>query len=100
MTRFCLLVVMLWAAPVWADSAGAQVPPELAAPGEAAVAIIHPEGARFSNAPGATAVDIPWLKLDVVNHQGNGRLSNVTTVQRINTRGGVAPGTCDQRGSF
>jgi len=32
-----------------------------------------------------------------VNHQGNGLLSNVTTVQRINTRGGVAQGTCDQR---
>jgi len=47
MTRFCLLVVMLWAAPVWADSAGAQVPPELAAPGEAAVAIIHPEDAQI-----------------------------------------------------
>ena len=57
-------------------------------------------GKAVSNAPGATAVDIPWLKLDVVNHQGNGLLSNVTTVQRINTRGGVAQGTCDQRGSF
>jgi hypothetical protein len=57
-------------------------------------------GKAVSNAPGATAADIPWLKLDVVNHQGNGLLSNVTTVQRINTHGGVAQGTCDQRGSF
>ena len=28
-------------------------------------------GKAVSNAPGATAVDIPLLKLDVVNHQGN-----------------------------
>ena len=35
MTRVCLLVVMLWASPMWADSAQAQVPPTLAAPGEA-----------------------------------------------------------------
>jgi hypothetical protein len=57
-------------------------------------------GKAVSNAPGATAADIPWLKLDVVNHRGNGLLSNGTTVQRINTRGGVAQGTCDQLGSF
>src|SRR5215813_6771686 len=116
MARFCLLVVMLCATPVWADSARAQVPLELAAPGEAVVATIHAEGAQIyecnadkggkvtwlfrepiatlllngktigrhyagptweltdgsavtgkavSNAPGATAADIPWLKLDV-----------------------------------
>lgn len=151
MTCFCLLVVMIWAASISADSARAQVPPALVAPGEATVATIHAEGAQIyeckvdnggnvtwlfrepiamlilngktigrhyagptweltdgsavtgkavSNTPGATAADIPWLKLDVVNHQGNGLLSNVTTVQRINTRGGVAQGTCDQRGSF
>ena len=151
MTRFCLLVVIFWVPPSWGDSARAQVPPVLAAPGEAVVATIHAEGAQIyecnadkggkvtwlfrepiatlllngktigrhyagptweltdgsavtgkavSNAPGATVADIPWLKLDVVNHQGNGLLSNVTTVQRINTRGGVAQGTCDQRGSF
>jgi Protein of unknown function (DUF3455) len=35
-----------------------------------------------------------------VNHPSNGLLSNVTTVQRINTRGGVAQGTCDQRDSL
>jgi Protein of unknown function (DUF3455) len=151
MTRFCLLVGMLCTAPIWADSARAQVPAVLAAPGEAVVATIHAEGAQIyecnvdtagkatwlfrepittlilndktigrhyagptweltdgsavtgkaiSNSPGATAADIPWLKLDVVNHRGNGLLSNVTTVQRINTRGGVAQGMCDQRGSL
>jgi len=150
MTRVCLMVVMLWASPMWANSARAQVPPTLAAPGEA-VATIHAEGAQIyeckadsggkitwlfrepvatlllngntisrhyagptweltdgsvvigktvSNAPGATAADIPWLKLDVVNRRGNGLLSKVATVQRINTHGGVAQGTCDQPGSF
>jgi hypothetical protein len=43
-----------------------------------------------SSAPGATEDDIPWLLLDVVDQRGNGRLSGVTHVQRVNTRGGVA----------
>jgi hypothetical protein len=57
-------------------------------------------GKVVSNAPGATAADIPWLKLDVLNHRGNGLLADVTTVQRINTHGGVAQGACDQPGSL
>jgi hypothetical protein len=52
------------------------------------------------NAPGATASDIPWLKLDVTAGRGNGVLSGVTTVQRINTKGGKLEGACDQAGSF
>jgi len=47
MTRFCLLVAMLCMAPIWADSARAQVPAVLAAPGEAVVATIHAEGAQI-----------------------------------------------------
>ena len=39
----------------------------------------------------------PWLSLDVVGHRGNGILSDVTTVQRINTRGGVAKGSCERQ---
>ena len=56
--------------------------------------------AAAANAPGATPADIPWLKLDVVARRGNGLLSGVTTVQRINTRGGVVSGACDKAGSF
>jgi hypothetical protein len=52
------------------------------------------------NAPGGTAQDIPWLKLEVTSHGGNGLLAEVDTVQRLNTRGGVASGTCDQAGAF
>ena len=52
------------------------------------------------NAPGATADDIPWLKLQVTSSRGNGVLTGVTTVQRINTKGGKLEGTCDKAGSF
>ena len=52
------------------------------------------------NAPGAAAKDIPWLKLEVVASRGNGALSGVTTVQRINTQGGRHEGACDKAGAF
>ena len=57
-------------------------------------------GKAAGNAPGATATDIPWLKLDVTSHRGNGALTPVTTVQRINTRGGKLEGACDKAGEF
>jgi hypothetical protein len=34
---------------------------------------------------------IPWLLVNVVNHSGNGVLANVTTIQRVHTRGGNPP---------
>jgi hypothetical protein len=57
-------------------------------------------GKVSASAPGATANDIPWLKLDVASHRGTGILADVTTVQRINTHGGKRDGTCDAVGSF
>jgi hypothetical protein len=51
-------------------------------------------------APGATAKDIPLLKLEVTQQRGAGRLSGVATVQRLNTRGGVAEGPCQRAGAF
>lgn len=53
-------------------------------------------GKVVGDAPGADANDIPWLKLNVVAQRGNGTLTGVTTVQRINTRGGQINGACDQ----
>jgi uncharacterized protein DUF3455 len=53
-----------------------------------------------ASAPGASANDIPWLKLEVTELRGNGTLSRVTTIQRINTKGGVAKGPCDSAGEF
>jgi hypothetical protein len=52
------------------------------------------------SAPGASANDIPWLKLEVTERRGNGTLSHVTTVQRINTKGGAAKGPCETAGEF
>jgi hypothetical protein len=57
-------------------------------------------GKVAGSAPGATANDIAWLKLDVASHRGSGALTAATTVQRINTRGGKLDGACDQPGAF
>jgi hypothetical protein len=53
-------------------------------------------GKAVANTPGTNANDIPWLKLEVASHKGTGRLSDVTTVQRINTVGGALKGSCDR----
>jgi len=53
-----------------------------------------------ANVAGQTANDIPWLKLEVTAHRGAGLLSDITTVQRINTRGGVHAGGCDRAGAL
>jgi hypothetical protein len=51
-----------------------------------------------ATAPGASADDIPLLKLEVVAAQGKGDLSGVTTIQRLNTKGGKASGACESAG--
>ncbi|MGA7013829.1 MAG: DUF3455 domain-containing protein [Pseudolabrys sp.] len=53
-----------------------------------------------ARAPGASANDIPLLKLEVTARHGTGKLSNVTTVQRLNTQGGTADATCDSSGAL
>lgn len=72
-----------YAGPTWEDTDGSAVTGKVAA-----------------DAPGATAEDIPWLKLDVATRRGKGLLADVTTVQRINTQGGVIRGACQQAGAF
>jgi hypothetical protein len=57
-------------------------------------------GKAVGSVPGATPNDIPWLKLEVISRRGSGILSAVTTVQRINTRGGKLEGACDKAGAF
>jgi uncharacterized protein DUF3455 len=59
-------------------------------------------GAVVGHAPGATAKDIPWLKLHISDTLGDpdGPLEDVTTVQRINTKGGVLEGACEKAGEF
>lgn len=57
-------------------------------------------GKVSGRAPSATSKDIPLLKLEVASQRGSGMLSGMTTIQRINTKGGVAEGPCDSVGAF
>ena len=57
-------------------------------------------GRTSSSAPGETSSDISWLKLEVSAHQRNGQLNRATTIQRLNTKGGVASGPCPTAGAF
>jgi hypothetical protein len=57
-------------------------------------------GKVSGRADGASLADIPLLKLEVVSRRGAGLLSDVVTIQRINTKGGVAAGACSQAGAF
>jgi hypothetical protein len=57
-------------------------------------------GKAVANVPGSRPSDIPWLKLEVVASRGSGTLTGVTTVQRIDTRGGVVNGVCNRAGDY
>src|SRR5664279_1625721 len=57
-------------------------------------------GKVAGNAPGTTAADIAWLKLDVVSQRGTGTLTGVTTVQRSLTHGGKLDGACETAGTY
>ncbi len=58
------------------------------------------QGKVAGRSPGATPADIPWLKLDVVTRKGQGQLTGVSTILRINTSGGVLEGACDKAGAY
>ena len=45
------------------------------------------------DAPDANA--IPWLLVTVTSNSGHGALSRVTSIQRVNTVGGLAPATAE-----
>ena len=53
-----------------------------------------------SAAPGATFGDIPWLKLEATEHRGEGVMSRVAMIQRINTKGGAMQGACETVGAY
>lgn len=72
-----------YAGPTWALADGSEVMAKAA-----------------GRAPGATAKDIPLLKLAVSERRDGGKLAGVTTIQRLNTKGGVAEGACDAAGAF
>src|SRR5271156_1129729 len=53
-------------------------------------------GKAVANSPSPDAASIPWLLVTVLSHDGSGVLSHVTTIQRLNTKGGKAPASgCD-----
>jgi hypothetical protein len=54
----------------------------------------------LANVPGKTPNDISWLRLGATARRGQGALSGVTTVQQINTQGGVHTGPCDKARAF
>jgi len=53
-----------------------------------------------ASAPGAMPGDIALLKLSATSSRGTGKLSGVTSIQRINTSGGNLDGACESFGSF
>jgi hypothetical protein len=146
-----LLVVSLAGAALIVTPAIAQIPPAIAAHGEAVVTTFHAEGAQIyeckvdpasklvwqvrepaaalilngktvgilyagpnwqhidgsavkakmvAAAPGGTFNDVPWLKFEVIEHRGNGILSHVKVIQRINTKGGAVQGACETAGAY
>ena len=53
-------------------------------------------GKAVANAPSPDADSIPWLLVTVVTHSQAGVLARVTSVQRVNTKGGKASASgCD-----
>jgi Protein of unknown function (DUF3455) len=60
--------------PTWQLNDGSQVTGKMAAK---------------ADAPDPRA--IPWLLVTVTGHSGNGKLSGVTSIQRVNTVAGLAP---------
>jgi Protein of unknown function (DUF3455) len=53
-------------------------------------------GAAVASVPAPRPGAIPWLLLQAVANQGDGVLANVDYIQRLQTKGGIAPaGPCD-----
>jgi hypothetical protein len=53
-------------------------------------------GKAVANAPSPDADSIPWLLVTVVSRTGQGVLARVTSIQRLNTKGGKPPtSSCD-----
>lgn len=53
-------------------------------------------GKAVASVPSVSPDAVPWLLLVAVRHDGNGRMSQVLSIQRLNTKGGKAPADgCD-----
>ena len=60
----------------------------------------HVVGDVVNKAPGKTAKDIPWLRLSVREPPSSGLVAGATSILRIDTRGGVFEGACDNEGEL
>lgn len=58
------------------------------------------KGRVVTSTPAPTENDIPWLELEVVDHRNKGILSDAVSVLRINTKGGLAQGSCESDGKY
>jgi hypothetical protein len=58
------------------------------------------QGEVVGKAPGASAKDIPWLKVSVKEPPKSGLAAGATAVLRIDTKGGVFEGTCASEGEL
>ncbi|MGB7554939.1 MAG: DUF3455 domain-containing protein [Candidatus Korobacteraceae bacterium] len=67
-----------YAGPTWKDNDGSEVA------GKAVGRVDSPDGDS-----------IPWLLVTATGHSGDGVLSRVTSIQRIQTKGGLAPPPSD-----
>jgi len=53
-------------------------------------------GKPLALAPSPDTRSIPWLLLEAVHHEGQGSMTEVLTIQRLNTKGGKPPAAgCD-----
>jgi hypothetical protein len=57
-------------------------------------------GKLVSEAPGASAKDIAWLKLSVKEPAKSGLVAGATSVLRIDTKGGAFEGACESEGEL
>ncbi len=57
------------------------------------------DGSRVTAKPVANATpdpdSIPWLLLTVTDHAGSGVMTNISSIQRLHTKGGKAPASCE-----
>jgi hypothetical protein len=73
------------------DQAGKPFGKHFAGPSWEAIDGSRVVGKPVANAPSPDPNSIPWLLVNIVSRDLDGLLSRVTTIQRLNTKGGKAP---------
>lgn len=48
-------------------------------------------GKATANSPSPDPASVPWLLINATQHEGTGKMSDVLTIQRLNTKGGKSP---------